>query len=169
METPVEEHLPEVDREAHGVGRAQAVLVADAAEGPAQVAAQQAEGRHGLTGAAGLLDHRPRLGVGTDDDPTLGQRTGFAPRRALRDRHAALRPDDGGGGDDASEETVGGVAGGLGGAGLRGDVAQLPEKVDELLDVAHEVAPGDLLVGDDVGQVVAGGPAEGQVGEAGIG
>ena len=65
------------------------------------------------------------------------------------------RPHDARRRDDAAQARVGGGAGGRGGVGVGGDVGDLAQQVDRLLDVADEVAAGHLLVLEDVGEVVA--------------
>ena len=51
-------------------------------------------------------------------------------------------------------------------AGLQAVIGELAEQVDQLLDVAHEVAARDLLVGDDLGQVLPRRPGVGQADES---
>ena len=93
VEAPVEEGLAQVDREPHRRVRLQAGSIAGAAERPAQVAPEQAEGRERPVGAARVLEHLARLGVGVNDDRVVGQRAGRPPCPALLDGHASTIDD----------------------------------------------------------------------------
>src|SRR3954447_25022309 len=92
VETPVDEHGAEVDRHPRGVARPQPALVTGAAERPAEVAAEQPERGHGLTGAARPLDDGACLRVGSDDDGIGWHRAALAPLLTLLDRHPAIPP-----------------------------------------------------------------------------
>ena len=72
-------------------------------------------------------------------------------------------------GDDAAEQLLGGLLGRAAGRRHRGDERQLAEQVDQLLHRPHEVAAGQLLGLDDLGEALAGGPGEGDGDERRVG
>src|SRR5919197_5953000 len=101
---------------------------------------------------------RPSSGAG---GPEAGRRRAGQAGAATALHHAGV-------GDDAALAAVDGGAGGLRQGGVLGDQDDLAQQVDELLGDAHEVAGGDVLLGQHLLQRVAARPAVGQLGEAGI-
>ena len=146
MLAAVDQHRAEVDREAARRRRPSSRrAVAPAAERPAQVAAEQAERRDRVPGPPGGLDDGPGLGVGSHDHAVGGQQARASPQASpLRTVTATVAGGTGAGlaattsssvdddRHDAAEQRLGRLAGGPGRAGVRGDVADLAQQVDEL-------------------------------------
>src|SRR4051812_8675812 len=74
-----------------------------------------------------------------------------------------------GDGHDATTDPAYDVARGLAERPGTGGVGHLPRQVDQLLDPAHEVAGGEVVLVQHVGEVVALGPAVRRPGEPRVG
>ena len=150
--------MAKVDREAHRRRAPQPGLVALPADRAAQIAAQEPERRYRLAGAPGRFDDGSGFGVGMHEHAVGGQRPG-SPQAAFLDRHgiggSALAGDSGcrrRSRPPTTRRRRPGTVARAASAAARpvpssgATSADLAEKVDELLDVADEVAAGQVLV-----------------------
>ena len=71
--------------------------------------------------------------------------------------------------DHAAEDLIGRLTSGPGGAGVVGGVADLAQQIDQLLDVAHEVAAREVLVVEHVLERLPRRPGVGQREERRVG
>ena len=146
--------------------RAEAGLVASPAEGAAEITAEEPERRDLLPCPPGGGDHGPGLGVGAHDHPVLRQRSRAPPVPALLDGHVTLTPEEAATTPRSTRRMAARAVSRV--VGVRSDLGDLTQQVQQLADLAHEVPAGQLVVAQDLVELVPLRPFVGQGDEAGI-